>query len=130
MIKKYLLDNQKQLYVILKPDKNFLNDQSKNEKALLQKLESSLNEEKIKTIKEENEILLRHQNSIQDMIVLPSLQIKDIPEATPKTNIRTVKVEGTDVHFVNDVPKGLTTIRLKINITNFPPAMSNYLFLL
>lgn len=26
LIKKYLLDNQKQLYVILKPDKNFLNE--------------------------------------------------------------------------------------------------------
>lgn len=108
LIKKYLLGNQRQLFFVLRPDKDFLQKQQKEEGRMLLNYEKNLNEQKVLEIKDENQKLKKYQELEQNKNILPSLKITDIPKETKKTEIHKKQVEGVDIHFVNDITKGLT----------------------
>lgn len=130
LISKYLLQNQKQLFLVLKPKADLIQANNLEERKALQEIMEKMSESDKEKIVEENGSLKRHQEQIQDMNLLPKLRIQDIPQSTEETKIVEREVEKVPVKFVHNISNGVTSIRLKIDITNFPSSMTNYLYLL
>ncbi len=84
LVKKYLLENQHRLKLILKPKHDLLSEINKFETDLLFKKEKELTVKDIKKINEETQNLIEHQNKLQDFNILPTLTIEDIPRYVEK----------------------------------------------
>lgn len=90
LIKKYLLENQHRLKLILKPKHDLLSDINKFESDMLQKKEKELSQEDIQKINKDTQDLVEHQNKLQDFNILPTLTLEDIP--------RFVEMVPVDMH--------------------------------
>ncbi len=88
LIDKYFLQNNHLLKLILRPDENLANKKNQQEFARLNNKKKNLTKEIIEQMKNDTKDLLEHQNQVQDLDVLPTITIDDIPKKVEevKTN--------------------------------------------
>jgi len=96
LIRKYLLENQHRLKLILKPKHDLLSEINKFESEMLQKKEKELTNEDIDKINKDSQNLVEHQNKLQDFNILPTLTLEDIPRL-----VEIVPVEKHKLAFGN-----------------------------
>lgn len=96
LIRKYLLENQHRLKLILKPKHDLLSEINKFESDFLLKKEKELTQEDIEKINQDTQDLVEHQNKLQDFNVLPTLVLEDIPRF-----VEIVPVENHKLAFGN-----------------------------
>ncbi|MDY0361245.1 MAG: insulinase family protein [Desulforegulaceae bacterium] len=83
-IKKYFLDNQHRVLMILNPDPEKGKNDALKEKEQLDEKRKSLTDADIQRIREMEETLTRLQESKEDLSCLPCLEISDIPKEIKK----------------------------------------------
>jgi len=92
LVKKYLLENQHRLKLILKPKHDLLSELNKFETDLLLKKEKELTKKEIEKINEDTQNLIEHQNKLQDFNILPTLTLEDIPRFVEKVQVENHKL--------------------------------------
>ena len=79
LVKKYLLDNNHKLSLLAIPDPEVGPKEEAAEKRRLESLKKALTDQEKETIVQDAFKLKQHQERVQDLTVLPSLSLEDIP---------------------------------------------------
>jgi len=79
LINKYILKNNHMLKLILRPDENLVNKINQEEFAVLNNKKKNLTKVAVEEMKKDYVSLLEHQNQLQNLDVLPSIKLEDIP---------------------------------------------------
>ncbi len=79
LIKKYFIDNPHRVLLHLIPDQEMADREAKQTAKQLQKIQSCLTTEQITKIKSRTDILKRLQERHEDLTILPTLDLSDIP---------------------------------------------------
>jgi Zn-dependent M16 (insulinase) family peptidase len=103
MIHKYLLDNSHRVTLILKPEHGLQEKEDLKVKEKLQKIKDSLTEEEKKKIIQDSLELVAAQEAEDDLSVLPTLEIEDIPIDEDKINFEEENINSLKV-FKFDAP--------------------------
>lgn len=124
LIKKYFIDNNHKVKVILEPDENMREREEKKLKDKLDKIKSKMSQTEKKEIKENAKALLEYQSMKEDENCLPSLNISDIPkrikDIAPDKNTKSL--------FVFDQPtNGIFYYNAYLDIKNFRRENFQYL---
>lgn len=79
LVKRHLLGNPHKLSLLAVPDKEVGPREEQAEKDRLARLKKALSEQEKQTIVQDAYKLKQHQERVQDLTVLPSLSLEDIP---------------------------------------------------
>ncbi len=82
-IKKFLLDNPHRVKVVLNPDPDLEQKTEEDLRLQLDKRKKQFNPDEVTKIIEESKILKGYQEQEEDLSILPSLKISDIPREIP-----------------------------------------------
>lgn len=131
LIKKYLLDNQKRSYVVVKPSKKYLKERNKSETKLLKKLEKEILPAMINFDLEKMHAYQEHHETLEEVSCIPSLNIKDLAADVDEviTKVETVKCsQGQVPVFVNcENTNGIAYLELCMPVDGLDP--EDYKFL-
>ena len=79
-----------------------------------------MNDEEKKTILLETKLLKTHQESLQNLDVLPSLTLTDIPKQIEYVDSDVRMVGNIKIHFFDQPTNGISYVRIKANLKNLP----------
>jgi presequence protease len=99
LVKKYLLENNHRLKLILKPKHNLIQELNKEESEKLIKREKELTLQEIEKINNDTQNLIDYQNKLQDINVLPTLTLEDIPRFVEKITTEKEKLAFGKIIF-------------------------------
>lgn len=130
LIKKYFLDNKEVLELSLSPDKHFsLRNQTQlQDKVLSRQRMLSLPEKQ--QIKRQNDELQEHQESVQNVDVLPKLEVADISPQIPRTGYTIESIKKVPTMFVEDQFNGLSHFRLYMDVSDISEGLLPYVNIL
>jgi presequence protease len=97
-----------------------LEKEIETEKLALSTLSKILSEKDKKQIVVEAEFLKKSQEKIQDLSVLPTLTLSDIPRAIEFTHIEKRVLSNVKTHWIEQPTNGISHIRIKANLKNLP----------
>lgn len=92
LVKKHLLDNTHRLKLILRPKEDLILTSNKEENVILSKIDEDLTEDKIKKIIDDTDKLVKHQGQLQDMNILPILELNDISRTVERVDHQNYKL--------------------------------------
>lgn len=130
LVRTYLLENQKRVHVELNPDQDYMDKANQREAEKLQEIEKTLSETDKENIIIQARDLVVDQESIQDVDMLPTLTVEDIPVQEEKTEFELEEVEGQQVYFFDKPTNGVTHLRLKFDLESIDSSLINDLSLL
>lgn len=80
----------------------------------------ALTEEERQTIVKETKALKKHQESLQDHEVLPTLTLADIPKQIESVDRDIRTVGNVKLTFFDQPTNGISYVRIKCNLNNLP----------
>ncbi len=100
-IKKYLINNPHFIATVLGPDKNLIQEEAKEEKALLSKIEEKLDKPQREQIASKAKELKAFQEEVehQDLEVLPKVTLLDVSKEPRQLNLQKEKLANANAHF-------------------------------
>ncbi len=107
LIREYLLDNPHRVSLLLKPDPDQEEREQKETESYLKKLRSGFTEKETEDLIARAEALQSFQEQEEDVSILPTLELDDIPEKEefyPRTEDR---VAGSPVFFLEQPTNGI-----------------------
>lgn len=60
------------------------------------------------------------QESKQDINILPTLGLEDIPKSVNATHFNIKEIKGIPIYYTDQPTNGIVTLRFKINLQNSP----------
>lgn len=130
LIQKYFLENENRLYLNLETDENYLQDIEAQEKQLLEKLDKGLDLKAREQINQDAAKLKAEQEAVQQVDILPTLSVKDIPLSGESTLFHKELVEQMPVWFFHKPTNGVTHLRIKLDLTGLDHSAIHQLNLL
>lgn len=128
MIKKYFLSNTHRLKLILRPKEDMLSIQNLEEAERLSQIEKTLNEKESEKIIENTEKLVKHQSQIQDMNILPCLDLEDISYSIENVNHEKHRIlKDIPLIYFDQPTNGISFVRIKANIKEIPEDLKPYI---
>ena len=130
LIRKYFLKNPEVLELNLSPDKNF---SIKTETAIQDQVlakQRLLSLPEIQQIKKENDALQEYQETVQNIDVLPKLEVSDISPQIPRTKYSIESIKKVPIMFVDEHFNGLTHFRIFIDISDLSEGLLPYVNML
>lgn len=107
LVKKFLIENDHKVRIVMKPDNDLLKDLYENEKRSLKNQEASMSQEEKERIFLDNEKLEKHRQAIQDLSCLPILELNEIPLEIEKSEFLEEDFNGNkQTSFLNEIMKG------------------------
>ena len=79
-----------------------------------------LDKSDLEKIQKDAEWLKESQEKVQDISVLPTLTLDDIPPTMELTKIDKKMVSKVKTHFIEQPTNGITHLRFKVNMKNLP----------
>ncbi|KAL6068398.1 putative Zn-dependent peptidase, insulinase-like [Balamuthia mandrillaris] len=132
-IKKYLLENQHRVALVMRPDEQYLSKQDKEEHEKLRKIRSKLTPQDVEAIIEQGKTLKEKQETTQDVSCLPTLHLSDVPKEAPGKDVRLERravplSRGMEVPLlaVPQPTNGLTYFRALLDIHSLPKELTPY----
>jgi presequence protease len=130
LVKKYLIENNHRLKLILRPKDDLLAKLNKEESESLTKIDQSLTNEEAEKIIQDTNNLIKHQSQIQDMNILPCLNLEDIPTLVETiTHTKHKLVKDIPLTFFDQPTNGISFLRIKANIKEIPDDLKAYISL-
>lgn len=127
LLKKYLVDNQRNVALHFVPDQKFVSTRERSLRKLLHSEESTLTAQKRSELKAQAKELRDRQEAELNVDCLPKLRLSDVPEDFPRPVVRSLEVAGVPYFFVDAPTKGVSYITLKLDISGFPEELNEYL---
>lgn len=99
ILKKYLLDNKHFLTLVMTPDPQLGEEEAKQEREALKKIEESLSQKEKETIVKESQELLEFQKAqkLEKIETLPKIHIEDVPKKNTEYPLRVINLDNLDV---------------------------------
>jgi Zn-dependent M16 (insulinase) family peptidase len=118
LIRHWLVDNPHRSRVLLAPDQEMVELAEQEELAKLAQIEESLTAEQKTTIVEESMKLVELQDAKQDLSVLPTLEIEDIPMTFEDIRHAVEEIAGARVGFFPQPTNGISYVDLRFDFSN------------
>lgn len=125
LVKKYLLSNEKRIHLELVPDAKYMEKSNKHEAEKLSKIDEKLSEQEKKNIIEQARDLKLNQESVQDVDILPTLTVQDIPIEEEKTPFSLEEIEGQKLYYFDRPTNGVTHLRIKFDLQSMDSSLAN-----
>ncbi|MDT8446453.1 MAG: insulinase family protein [bacterium] len=129
-IKEYFLENQHRVLVTLSPDVTLEKRRAEERKAKLEQIRQSLSAEQRQQILTEQKALADLQEAEEDLSVLPTLKIEDIPEGVRFQDPVLEGLEGHDVTLYQSPTNGISYLQCYFKLEGVTDAERQYLPLL
>ena len=129
-IKTQLLDNPHQVRVTLKPEAGLEKEQQEKRQATLARIKAQLTQEETAKILEQTKALSDLQEAKEDLSVLPTLGISDIPLEVPFEVPVRLELEGRDVMLFEGATNGITYLQCGFALAGLSDLERSYLPLL
>ena len=121
LIKKYLINNQHKLILKMIPDESITEKQQLQELTMLKNIESTLSDEDKERLVQEALELQKDQEIVQDIDLLPTLTLNDIPAKIEHVeHKKSMLYDSMPVYWFNQPTNGLTHLRIKIDTSKLP----------
>ncbi|MEX2588121.1 MAG: insulinase family protein [Actinomycetota bacterium] len=117
LIRRRLLDNPHRTRLILEPDQQLVGRAAEEEAAKLAELEQSLDESDKARIVEQGRALAQLQNQEQDLSVLPTLELSDIPMTFEDVDHRVEYINGARVGLFAQPTNGISYVDLRFDFS-------------
>lgn len=118
LIRRWLIDNPHRSRILLAPDQEMVALAEQEELAKLAKIEESLTAEQKTSIVEESMKLVELQDAKQDLSVLPTLELSDIPMTFEDVPHTVEQVAGATVGFFPQPTNGISYVDLRFDFSN------------
>eukprot|EP01132_Coremiostelium_polycephalum_P002722 gene2722-3379_t len=122
-----LLDNKHKLVITMQPDENHQKSQELAEQEKLEKIKSQLSQQQIDEIVANSKELQERQNQIQDVSVLPKINICDIEKRQERLDHVDTEIGSTPLRILDFPTNGITYFRTTIDISTLPEELKPYI---
>lgn len=96
LIQRFMLDNDRRSYVVVRPSKKFLKNRDKKEKVLLKKLVKNADMEKVQKELEALHAYQNHHETPEEVACIPSLDLKDLKTEFERIETKVIGVKQGD----------------------------------
>ena len=127
LIRKYFLENRSRLTLIMRPDSTFAAVTEAKENALLSKKLGLLSQDDKKIVYEQGIALKETQEKPEDLSVLPSLTVRDIPIKAEDYPVRREAIGQVPVTWRIAPTNGITYVRALSSLNGLPSHLRPYL---
>eukprot|EP00730_Choanoeca_flexa_P005740 TRINITY_DN12009_c0_g1_i1.p1 TRINITY_DN12009_c0_g1~~TRINITY_DN12009_c0_g1_i1.p1 ORF type:complete len:1016 (+),score=241.10 TRINITY_DN12009_c0_g1_i1:830-3877(+) len=127
LVKEHFLNNQHVMTLIMTPDEDYNKKLDEQEQAKLERVVGGLIPEDKEFIYQRGLELLDKQSQVEDVSVLPTLHVRDIPRQGTYTTPDLSSLSGTNVMTFNQPTNGLIYYRSKLAIDQVKPEDIMYL---
>lgn len=133
-VKQYFLDNPHMVSLLMKPDEKYLEKLDKEEQARLEKIRASLSQAEIDDIIAKAKFLKERQEQQQNVSILPTLHVSDVPREAPNKDTRFERKTIPLAHSAHQIPllsvpqptNGLTYFRGMASLNSLPSDLVPY----
>jgi Zn-dependent M16 (insulinase) family peptidase len=129
LIKQYFIDNPHRARLVVTPDREQEDRQRQSELARLAEIEAKLSAADKAAIVEETVALKEHQEAKEDISVLPTLELNDVPMQFEDVAHSIDQVAGARVGVFPMPTNGLTYIDIRMDYSALPNELKNRLAL-
>jgi presequence protease len=127
LIRKWLVDNPHHVRVLLVPDQNLDRQKSEEERAKLAAVRRRMTEHQAARIVEDTRALKARHEAKQDLSVLPTLELSDIPMTFEDVGHSIEEIGGARVGFFPQPTNGLTYIDIRADFSALPGRLKDRL---
>ena len=117
LIRRWLVDNPHRSRILLAPDRELVRLAEEEELQKLARIEESLTAEQKTTIVEEAMRLAELQDAKQDLSVLPTLELEDIPMTFEDVPHSVERIAGATVGFFPQPTNGISYVDLRFDFS-------------
>ncbi|MDQ4143261.1 MAG: insulinase family protein [Actinomycetota bacterium] len=125
LIKRWLIDNPHRSRVVLVPDPDMEERETREELAKLAQIELGLREEDKSVIVKEAVVLQQMQDANEDLSVLPTLELTDIPMKFEDIPHSIEEVGGANVGFFPQPTNGISYLDLSFDFSRLDDRLIN-----
>ena len=127
LIRKYFLENPHRVTLVLKPDPQMTERLEAEERAKLEGIRAGLSEAQVREIIEEAEGLKTRQETPEDLSVLPTLEISDIPMTLEDVPHTVKEVAGAKLGLFPQPTNGISYLDLQFDVSGLPDRLKDLL---
>ncbi len=127
LIEKYLLRNPHRAMVILKPDQDMTERAELAEQARLETIKAGLSTSEVERIVQQAQALEADQNAPQDLSVLPTLELTDVPMTFEDVPFALTTIQDASVGLFPQPTNGLVYLDLQIDFSGLPDTLKDLL---
>jgi Zn-dependent M16 (insulinase) family peptidase len=127
LIQKHLLENPHRVTTILKPDAELIAKSEADERAKLEQIKQTLAPERVSEILADAKMLQSLQDGEQDLSVLPTLELTDVPMTFEDVAHRVVTVRGATVGLFPQPTNGLAYLDFNTDFSGLPEHLKDLL---
>jgi Zn-dependent M16 (insulinase) family peptidase len=128
LVKEHLIDNKHRVKLILRPKEDIITNMNREEFESLNRIDERLTNEDVDKIIKEAELLSKHQHNIQDLEILPCLQLSDIPPFVEHVSFEKTKLPfEINLTYFPQPTNGVSFIRFKTDISKIPEDLKEYI---
>jgi Zn-dependent M16 (insulinase) family peptidase len=129
LIRRYLIDNSHRVRLVVTPDQELDNQRRQSELARLAEIEGRLSAEEKTELVKETVALKEHQEAKEDLSVLPTLELSDVPMQFEDVTHSIEQVAGARVGVFPQPTNGLTYIDIRMDYSGLPDHLKDRLAL-
>lgn len=127
LIEAHLLSNQHRVTTILKPDAQLIARSEAEERVQLEQIKQHLEPERIAQILADAQMLQTAQDGVQDLSVLPTLELSDVPMNFEDVPHSIVTVAGATIGLFGQPTNGLAYIDFNTDFSGLPERLKDLL---
>lgn len=131
LIEKYILKNERRVFLELKTDPKFKNE---TENLIFQKLKDkkrNMDPEQRKDVVRENAIFKQEMEILQDISILPTLGLEDIPnKSVQQYNVQNTEIFGIKTMLFETKTNKICHIKVKFDLKNLDQSQMVYIYML
>jgi Zn-dependent M16 (insulinase) family peptidase len=126
LIEKHLLNNPHQVTLVMNPDPEYVKKQAQQEEEKLSVIKEKLLESQKSDIINMAKELKKRQELDQDLSVLPSITVSDLPRTMEKVEVIKSKVQGVHTEWVHQPVSDLVYFRAVSHLQDLPEELIPY----
>jgi hypothetical protein len=127
LIQRHLLENPHRVTTVLKPDPELIARSEADERALLEQIKNTLEPERVQEILRDAKMLQTAQDGEQDLSVLPTLELTDVPMSFEDVAHRIVTLRGATVGLFGQPTNGLAYLDFNADFSGLPEHLKDLL---
>ena len=127
LIERHLLNNQHRVTTILKPDAGLIAQKEAEERVQLEQLKQRLEPQRITEILADAQMLLTAQDGAQDLSVLPTLELSDVPMSFEDVPHSITTLNGATLGLFAQPTNGLAYIDFNTDFSGLPEHLKDLL---
>eukprot|EP01128_Nolandella_sp_AFSM9_P002101 TRINITY_DN1248_c0_g1_i1.p1 TRINITY_DN1248_c0_g1~~TRINITY_DN1248_c0_g1_i1.p1 ORF type:complete len:737 (+),score=104.84 TRINITY_DN1248_c0_g1_i1:919-3129(+) len=126
LIKTHFLNNTHRVTVLMTPDETYNEQKQRREKEKVAAIAASLSAAEKEQIVANSAALSARQDEVQDVSILPFLNLDDIPLETRKDHFFSGLIDATSVQWNPQPTNGITYARFMFDTAPLPPHLLPY----